>query len=177
MKRTYLPLFFCLLFACNSQSTNGSEEVGNYISAIYLSASTFKLSHNQLMDSCTKALMSMYSDYKIDTMAMRGILNTVLSDYKAGRQELLKVKELDSAINLRDKTMAFLDAANNFYTGEYKKLILLTTHPRNADSIAVLHSIGSQIKLIVKKDSIFLKAFDEFKQKYNLQFFGPDQKF
>jgi hypothetical protein len=170
MAKTLLALVLFSLLSCLSNKQQ-DPNIGIYFSTAVSSLATFKQKHNKLMDSTTMAINKMFDTYdaKIDTNGLRILLESAKQADFESIETIKDLKEVDTSINFKDKCHDYMNEANNYYNNYFDKLIFLTKTPRQSDSLATLHSISSEIKVLTKKNEICVNAYEDFKAKYRVQ--------
>lgn len=169
--RKLLILFSVLSLSCNTTGKKENEAIGGYFSTMTATMADFKMEHNRLMDSCTNVINDILSDRLtcIDTNGLRLLVTNAKAAGKSDFEMIKDLKEVDTAIGLNDKFIDYLVTAGDFYDNYYDKFISLTVTPRANDSLAVLHLVGKEIKLLAKKGDVCTGAYRDFKAKYNIQ--------
>jgi len=166
-------LLFALIaicLSCNSAKNNSSEDKGKYFVSIYTSIGDFKGHGKEFSDKCTAILNNIVEDKfnATDTDGLALLLENARVSLKSSFEDISKLQEVDTAIDLKSKCIAYLQESKNYYDNYYGKFLSLTKVPRNDDSLATLQMISKEIKLLKRKDSAVINAYQSFKEKYGI---------
>ena len=164
-------------FSCNQGGGDdkAAKEMEEYSGGVFAAYMQFRPVHDKFMDSLVAETKAMVEEraLPVDTNSLRVLLNNA----RAAREEALDlikaVKEVDSAIGLKDTLLAYLQLAKHFYDSDYDKLISLTVMPRRSDSLATLHYVRTGMHALLEGRKSWLKTYQAFKEKYGIDTYAP----
>jgi hypothetical protein len=164
-------LTLLLLYSCGSEDKNTPDEKNDFFINIYSSLLEFKDQHNKLMEKYA-ALMSKSDPNNAresDTAGGSVLLYNAKSAQSFAIKSISPIKEVDSAINLKLKSINYLSEARVFYDDFFNRVLQVSKTTQDPDSVLMLESVEKEVTILAVKDSICIEACKSYRNKYHIE--------